>query len=84
MIFANALEFHFIFLCLPLNEKLQIKKAYSGPSSLKLICIIKQCRLKFPTNYLPTKANEKISTFSGVAEYLNQKRGQILYAILIM
>ena len=62
------------------------KKPIPATSTVKLLGIAIDCRLKFSehVNTICKKANNKTSAFSRVAEYLDQDKRCILYNTLII
>ena len=62
------------------------KKPIPATSTVKLLGITIDCRLKFSehVNTLCKKANNKTSAISRVAEYLDQDKRRILYNTFIM
>ena len=86
---ANPSKFQVMFLGLKSNQEYVFeidKKPIPATSTVKLLGITIDCRLKFSehVNTIRKKANNKTSAFSRVAEYLDQDKRRILYNTFII
>ena len=86
---ANPSKFQVMLLGLKTDDNIVLdigKVSIDVVSSVKLLGITIDSKLKFDQHVaqLCQKANNKISAFSGVSRYLNEKQSLLLYKSFIM